>query len=236
MHEEAMSTEAKRPRRTKAEQRAQSLETILDAAEALFAQHGLHGVTLKDVAKRADTHTSLLHYYFDDKKAMFDQVFARRARVTAERRIASLDQYERDCGDSPTVEGALHAFLDPDLDLFGNGGEGWQNFAMIGAQAGVSRNWGRELFDTHFDSVVLKLIGVLRKALPDCPEEDLFWGYHFTTGALVLTLARTERIDELSGGICKSEDFEAIKSRMSAFMAAGFRDLCARRAAERAAA
>jgi AcrR family transcriptional regulator len=204
MHEEAMSSESKRPRRTKAEQRAQSLETILDAAEYLFAQHGLHGVTLKDVAKRADTHTSLLHYYFEDKKAMFDQVFARRARITAERRIASLDQYERDCGDQPTVEGALHAFLDPDLDLFGMGGEGWQNFAMLGAQASVSRHWGRQLFDEHFD-----------------------------TGALILTLARTERIDELSGGLCKSDDFEAIKARMARFMAAGFNDICRTRAAER---
>ena len=78
------------------------------------------------------------------------------------------------------------------------------------------------MMDEHFDPVVLKLIGLLRKALPDCAPEDIFWGYHFVSGALMLTLARTGRIDKLSNGLCKSEDFAAVKDRMATFMAAGF--------------
>ena len=65
--------------------------------------------------------------------------------------------------------------------------------------------------------------------MPGCPEEDIFWGYHFVTGALMLTLARTGRIDKLSAGLCKSEDHAAVKARMAAFMAAGFRDISSRR-------
>ena len=65
-----------RVRRSKAEQRAESLEQILDAAEYLFSIHGLHGVTLRDVAQRVGVHTTLLHYYFDDKRALFEAVFA----------------------------------------------------------------------------------------------------------------------------------------------------------------
>jgi hypothetical protein len=83
--------------------------------------------------------------------------------------------------------------------------------------------------DRHFDPVVLRLIGLLKKALPTCAEEDIFWGYHFVTGALMLTLARTGRIDKLSGGLCKSDDYAAVKERMASFMAAGFRDICSRR-------
>ena len=41
---------AKRKRTTKAEQRAETIEQILDTAEYLFSRHGLYGVTLKDVA------------------------------------------------------------------------------------------------------------------------------------------------------------------------------------------
>ncbi len=51
-------------------------------------------------------------------------------------------------------------------------------------------------------------------------------GYHFVTGALMTTLARTGRIDKLSGGLCKSEDFAAVKARMASFMAAGFMQIC----------
>ena len=70
---------AKRVRRTKAEQRAETLEQILDAAEYLFSRSGLTGVTLRDVAARVGVHTTLLHYYFDDKTRLFEAVFARRA-------------------------------------------------------------------------------------------------------------------------------------------------------------
>lgn len=214
----------KRPR--KAEQRAETMELILDAAEELFARHGLHGVTLKEVAKRIGVHHTLLNYYFDDKKALFDAVFSRRAVVTSERRMRVLDDYDAATGGKPTVEGALRAFLDTDLDLYIQGGEGWKNYAQLTAQVANTPEWGAELMDSHFDPVVLRLIGLLKKALPDCPEERIFWGYQFVTGALMLTLARTGRIDKLSGGLCKSEDFAAAKEHMALFMAAGFLAIC----------
>ena len=81
---------------------------------------------------------------------------------------------------------------------------------------------GAELMDKHFDPVVLKLVSILKNALPDYSDEDIFWGYHFVTGSLMNTLACTGRIDRLSGGVCRSEDFPAVKKRMARFMAAGF--------------
>ena len=126
------SKPTRRPR--KAEQRAETMELILDTAEELFSKHGLHGVTLKDVAKRVGVHHTLLNYYFTDKKALFDAVFARRAVVTSERRMKALDDYDSSTGGRPTVEGALRAFLDTDLDLYIEGGEGWKNYARLSAQ------------------------------------------------------------------------------------------------------
>jgi AcrR family transcriptional regulator len=217
----------KAPRRSKkAEQRAETMEQILDAAEYLFSKHGLYGVTLKDVARRVGVHHTLLNYYFEDKARLFDAVFARRAVVTSERRMKALDEYEAACAGKPTVEGALRTFLDTDLDLYINGGEAWKNYAALGAQVANTPEWGAELMDEHFDPVVLRLIGLLKRALPDCADEDIFWGYHFVTGALMLTLARTGRIDKLSGGRCRSEDFVAVKERMASFMAAGFLRIC----------
>jgi AcrR family transcriptional regulator len=221
---------AKRPARrpTKVQQRAARLEQLLDEAEALFSKHGLHGVTLKDVAKRVGTHHTLLNYYFADKKALFDAVFARRAEVTSRRRLDALDRYDAESKGRPTVEGALRAFLDTDLDLYIHGGEGWKNYGALGAQVANTPEWGAELMDRQFDPVVLRLIELLKRALPGCREEDVFWGYHFVSGALMLTLARTGRIDKLSAGRCKSEDFAAVKARMASFMAAGFVAICQR--------
>lgn len=210
-----------------AERRAEMTEQILDAAELLFSKHGFYGVTLKDVAKHVGVHHTLINYYFDDKKALFDAVFARRAVVTSERRMRMLDEYDQASGDRPTVEGALRAFLDTDLDLYIEGGEGWRNYASLGAQVANTAE-GAAIMDEHFDPVVLRLIAILKRALPESADEDIFWGYHFVTGALMLTLARTGRIDKLSGGLCRSEDYTAIKARMATFMAAGFLAICTR--------
>jgi len=217
----------------KAERRADMIEQILDAAEFLFSRHGLHGVALKDVAKLIGVHHTLINYYFEDKKKLFDAVFARRAVITSERRMKLLDEYDKATAGKPSVEGALRVFLDTDLDLYIEGGEGWRNYGALGAQVANTPEWGAEMMDQHFDPVVLRLIDLLKKALPDCAEEDIFWGYHFVTGALMLTLAQTGRIDKLSGGLCRSNDYVAVKERMATFMAAGFRAVCERRKAER---
>lgn len=217
-----MSNESVTPRvaRTKAEQRAESYEQILDAAEYLFSKDGWHGVTLRDVARRVGVHVSLLHYYFKDKRKLFETVFARRVGVSVARRMEAMDLYEAETGDHPTLEGALRAFIDVDLELYFNGGEHWRNYAAFIASVSNTPE-GAALMDLHFDPVVLRLISILKRAIPDVPEEDVFWGYHFITGSLLHTLGRTGRIDRLSGGICKSDDVVAIKKRMAKFMAAG---------------
>src|SRR6187397_1106146 len=94
-------TARRQTRSKKAEQRADTIERILDAAEILFSQHGLYGVTLKEVAAQVGVHHTLLNYYFEDKKALFDAVFARRAVVTSERRMQALDDYEASTGGKP---------------------------------------------------------------------------------------------------------------------------------------
>jgi AcrR family transcriptional regulator len=228
-------SEPKTQRRSsaKAERRADMMQQILDAAEFLFSRNGLYGVTLKDVATRIGVHHTLINYYFEDKKKLFDAVFARRAVITSERRMRLLNEYDDMTEGKPSVEGALRVFLDSDLDLYIEGGEGWRNYGALGAQVANTPEWGADMMDQHFDPVVLRLIELLKKALPDCSEEDIFWGYHFVTGALMLTLAQTGRIDKLSGGVCKSNDYVAIKERMAIFMAAGFLAVCARRKAER---
>ena len=212
---------------TKVGQRADTIEQILDAAEHLFSRHGFYGVTLKNVAGRVGVHHTLLNYYFSDKTTLFEAVFARRAGVSSSRRMQALDAYEAASGGRPTVEGAMHAFLDTDFDLYIEGGDAWKNYGALGAQVANTPDWGAELMSKYFDPVVMRLIGLLKRALPDCPAEDIFWGYNFLTGALLLTLARTGRIDTLSGGLCHSNDFPAVKARMALFMAAGFTALCA---------
>lgn len=209
-------------RRTRAEQRAASQKLILDTSEELFSQLGYFGVTIKDVADKMGIHPALIHYYYDGKKALFDAVFERRMEYAVSTRTAGLDEYEAGARGHITVEGALRAYYDQAFDVYINGDEGWRNFGRIFAQVNNAPGYGAEKMDLYFDPLVLRLIGLLKKALPDAEEEDLFWSFQFTSGAYTLALSRTGRIDRLSGGLCTSDDFEAVRERFVTFMAGGF--------------
>lgn len=221
----ASAPKPKQKRRTRAEQRAATLKLILDTSENLFAQRGYFGVTIKDVADCMGIHPALIHYYFDGKdgkKALFDAVFERRVDYAVTTRTAGLDAYEAEVGDHPTVEGALRAYYDGAFDVYIEGDQGWLNFGRIFAQVNNAPGYGAEKMDVYFDPLVLRLINLLQKALPDAKPEDLFWSFQFTSGAYTLILSQTGRIDRLSNNLCKSDDFEAVRERFVTFMAGGF--------------
>jgi len=52
-------------------------EQILEAAEEIFGRKGLAGARLEDVAQRLELRRPSLVYYFGDKDALYDAVFAR---------------------------------------------------------------------------------------------------------------------------------------------------------------
>jgi AcrR family transcriptional regulator len=199
---------------------------ILDHAEALFALHGLHGVTVREVARAAAVDPALVHYYFETKQRLFEEVFARRASVVNEERMHSMDAYAREAGDNVTVEGCVRAFLEPVWRHSIPGDPHWNNYFRLLALVNNTSAWGGEMMTRHFDVVINRLIDLLRRCMPGAADADLYWSYHFLSGALTLSLSQTGRIDRLSGGVCDSADMEAILRRMVPFIAAGFRRVC----------
>ncbi len=201
-------------------------ERILDIAEAQFAQHGYDAVSTRLVARDVGATAGMIHYYFNTKRELFDAVFARRAEIVNQDRMQALDAYEAEAGSKLSVEGAVAAFLRPVLARLAQGDEGWRHYLALVAQVGHIHEWGGAVMTQSFDPVVKRLIELVGRALPHAREEDLYWGYHFLSGALMLTLSETDRIDRLSGGKCRSTDVAAIEPRLVKFAAAGFRRVC----------
>lgn len=208
---------------------AKSQETkqrILDAAEALFARDGFASVTVRQIMKQAGADVALAYYHFESKRDLFDAVLMRRAEHMNAIRHAALDEVEqRHPDDAPTLEEIIAAFTNPLLDLLANDHKQWQHYFALIAQVNNSPEWGGELMTKYFDPLVRRFLDAIRRAIPGSSEADLFWSYHFLSGALTLTFAETGRIDNLSNGLCKSSDMQAISERLPAFLAAGFRKL-----------
>ena len=204
-------------------------ERILDAAEQLFAQRGFYGISVRDITGAADVDVALASYHFGNKQGLLEAVFMRRAEDLNTERIARLDAVLAAAKGRrpPRIEDVIDAFTHPLLDRSSRGSPGWKSYFALIAEVNNSREFGGVLMSRFFDPVVEKFIDAIRRALPECEDRDLYWAYHFLSGALTLSFAETGRIDKLSGGACRSSDLDSVHERLVPYCAAGFRALCA---------
>ncbi len=203
-------------------------ERILDVAEELFALHGYDGVTLRQIASGAGVDVALANYHFGKKLDLFQAVFDRRAAELNNARLEALRAAQAQAGpEGPPLEEIIAAFLTPLDDAQRGGDSGWTNYLALVAYINNSPYWAPKMMSSLFDKLVAEFIKALKIALPQGRDEDIYWCYQNLSGALTLALAKTGRIDKLSGGKCVSADIGAAFERMIPFTAAGFRRVCA---------
>jgi AcrR family transcriptional regulator len=201
-------------------------DRLLDAAEELFAKRGFYGASVRELTKAAGVDLSLVNYHFETKRGLFSAVVERRGEVLNRERLARLEKVVDEAGsEAPDLNAVVDAFLDPVFERASSGDAGWQNYFALVAYVNNSPEWGRVLMTQHFDPVVQKFIAAVGSALPNCDLAEMFWAYHFLTGSLTLSLAKTGRLDTLSGGLCRSDDLKSVHQRLARYATAGFREL-----------
>ena len=202
-------------------------EKILDAAEQLFSVHGYDGVTMRKIAENAGVDVALANYHFGRKIDVFNAVFQRRADMLNNTRRDALQKCQQAAGKKgPNVEQIIEAFLRPLETAQDSTDQGWKNYLALIAYVNNSPVWGEKMMSALFDDLVHEYIEALKNALPNAKDADIYWCYQNMSGALTLTFAQTGRIDKLSNGKCRSNDFKAAYDNMIPFMVAGFKTVC----------
>ena len=68
----------------RARRRQALVEEIIEAADALVHEHGLAGLSMRDLGQRVGLHSSSLYQYFPSKLDIYDALFARWHRELAQ--------------------------------------------------------------------------------------------------------------------------------------------------------
>jgi AcrR family transcriptional regulator len=211
---------------------ADTRERLLDAAEALFAEHGFEGASLRAITSRARTNLAAANYHFRSKEALLDAVIDRRIGPVNAERLERLDELEGATGRAVELEELLEAFVGPALRLASDPRGGATFMRLVGRMLAESGElWQR--FIARMLPIRERFAAALARALPDLPRAELAWRMHFTAGAMVGTMSDHCRLREISGGLCDPEDAQGTIRRIVPFLAAGMR---ARMTAERGAA
>jgi AcrR family transcriptional regulator len=207
--------------------RASRKTAILNAAETLFAQRGLRGASLRQIAAEADVDVSLITYHFKTKDGLFAAVIERRTNVFTREQNFYLEECERRAAPgAPPLEDVVDAFCYVFLKRAIAGDDGWRLFFQLFTRFHNDPGQGAEIMSRHFDPIAVLTLASLRAALPGCSEADIQWGFQFLSGALVACLVNTGSIARLSNGAVDSEDYQKIHRTLVTFVCAGLRELC----------
>lgn len=199
-------------------------DLILDAAEQLFAVRGFYGVSIRQITSKAEVDPALASYHFGKKQDIFEAVMLRRAEILNRERIQMLDDCIRRAKPNPApLNEIIDAFTHALLNRSNKGGQGWKSYFAIIAQINNHPELGGVIMSQYFDPLAKKFIAAIHENIPNAKAEDLFWCYHFLSGALTLTFSGTERISKLSDGLCASSDLDAVHERLVPFITAGFK-------------
>ncbi len=161
-------------------------DRILNAAEALFAQQGFSGTSLREVTGLADVNIAAVNYHFGSKENLINEVFRRRMDEMSESRISLLKQaVAQNPGETEAI---LRAFVAPALAVSQE--PGGVAFIRVIARAYAEKNDGlRAFLSARYGHVLREFAQALAVCLPHLGKEQLYWRLDFLSGALTYAMA-----------------------------------------------
>ena len=199
-------------------------ETILNAAEKLFAEQGFDATSLRQVIGAAKVNIASVHYHFGSREELIKAVLSRRLSPMNQERLALLDQLESQAGRRPLeLERLLEAFVGPPLRLSRDPRKGQAFMRLAGRALAEPNPVIQTMFTEQFREIARRFIAAFARAVPELNPTELFWRTHFGVGAMVHTLMFGPQLKGFSGGLCDVSDTEAVIRRLVQFMTAGMR-------------
>jgi AcrR family transcriptional regulator len=220
---------AQRPARRALAMDALSQDTksrILDAAEALFTEHGFEATSLRQLTSAAGVNLAAVNYHFGTKEELFQAVLTRRLDPMNQERIDLLARYEREAGGQPlTCERILSAMLIPALKLARDEKRGGKDFLrVLGRAYADPAPFIRNFLSAQYAEMIGRFKDAFQKALPHLTKQELTWRLHFVMGALSYTLAGTDALKLAAQVIPQEKDNdELLLQRLAPFLAAGLK-------------
>ena len=192
---------------------------ILLAAEKLFALHGYHAVSIRDIAQEAAVPLALVGYHFGAKHELYHAIFESWQPSIAQR-SARLDEALTNPSAPDTLERVLDAFIAPLVVLHGD--PKGQYFARMAARDLAAPSPEADMAQREFfDPMAHAFIDGLQQVFPRRSRGEVAWCYQFMLGAVLHFLSDT-RVQRLSRGENRPAD-PSRKDTLLAFVAAGFR-------------
>jgi len=204
---------------------ADTKDTILDAAEALFARQGFANTSLRAITAAAGVNLASVNYHFGSKDALIEAVFGRRLLPMNRERIRRLEALEEEYGEGAPLGDLIAAFVGPALELSRDTEWGGARFIQL-----LGRSYTEPSLSLQaqvrgmYEEVIGRFKSAFGGALPELPSDELYWRLHFMVGVLAYCMAGTDMMRLIAScRLADSLDADVLKARLVAFLVAGLR-------------
>lgn len=213
----------KKPRAQHETRGGKRFDSILDAAEAVFAASGFNGASVREIANRAGVAQALVHYHFDTKEKLFEATTARRSTEINSARGRFLD--ELTANDAvPTLPQLVEALFRPTIESGHREAGTGNNFSrMLVTIANSHDERDQKLAERYYDPIARRFIEAFQQVEPALTLKSATWAYMFSIGVGMTMMAQTGRSNRLSNGQCDDSDVEAMLSEIVDYVCGGIR-------------
>lgn len=198
-------------------------DKILDAAEIEFSRHGYEACSLRMISETHDINLGLIPYYFGGKESLLAAAYFRRSKTLVDRRKALLREAKGRLGDEavPVAE-IIRCFIAPLVEMTkaGEGPKAW--IRLQGLLRSDPSEFSRKLRGKALNATNKMFIAELQRSCPRLPPATVVWRFSAMVGAFYSLISKSARVDELSNGLCDSNDVDTAFAEALPFIVAGF--------------
>ena len=195
---------------------------ILDVAEKLFAEVGIHATSIRQIVKEAGVNVASLHYHFGSKDAVIHEIITRRLRPINEAKQKRLDEIEKEAnGAPPGLEAVLRAFIEPHIQMQKVAGDKVKILMKLMVQIEDDAERLKVMQDPVFMNVFNRFTSVLQSILPQLTFSELLWRFKFMIFSMHAIML-PHPIPSDSGFYDNEENIDAVLNHVIVFLKAGF--------------
>ena len=192
---------------------AELKERLLDVAEALFAERGFYGTSIRDITDAAQVRSASINYHFQSKENLFLAVIDRRIEPLSALRQERISQRKADKDDiAANVRSIVEAFAEPMFHLSENGGPGWKYYCVLIALLAVQRFWGESEVTRKYDTHASLFVDALQEVFPNADPYRIHCCFQFLLSATLYAVCDNQRLDTLSRGVYTSRDLARLRA------------------------
>lgn len=160
---------------------------LLDCAEALFAEHGLEGVSLRAINSLADLSPAALHYHFGSKGALVEALLERQMPALMEHRRQLLDGLSN-LDRAATTREILKALIQPQIELLKAGGDEGLRYMRCIQRLQSDGDLDASFVLERWPGGVDRLAPMLKRANPGLPDATLALRLRLGIGVMLTSL------------------------------------------------